>query len=85
MLRAARIRLPRVAGCLGCRRLSSVPPTAPLERRDPATDPKKPLRKGTLWEDRELVRQLSILTGSQLILNLGYAQLVPVLPLFAAE
>ena len=35
--------------------------------------------------DKELVRQLSILTGSQLILNLGYAQLVPVMPLFAAE
>eukprot|EP00658_Telonema_sp_P-2_P023528 TRINITY_DN19436_c0_g2_i1.p1 TRINITY_DN19436_c0_g2~~TRINITY_DN19436_c0_g2_i1.p1 ORF type:complete len:464 (-),score=91.84 TRINITY_DN19436_c0_g2_i1:312-1703(-) len=48
---------------------------------------KKPDDKSakTLWQDKPLVRQLSILTGSQLILNLGYAQLVPVMPLFAAE
>ena len=32
-----------------------------------------------------LVKQVAILTGSQLCLNLGFSQIVPVMPLFAAE
>lgn len=35
--------------------------------------------------DRELVKRMSILTSSQLVLNLGFAQMVPVIPLFAAQ
>jgi len=35
--------------------------------------------------DKKFVKQLSILTGSQLVLNLGFAQMVPIMPLFAAQ
>ena len=66
-----------------CRRLTSTTPPSPRANDD--ADPKLPIEKKSLWDDKELIRQLSILTGSQLILNLGYAQLVPVMPLFAAE
>ena len=38
-----------------------------------------------LLKDKQLVKQVSILTGSQLVLNLGFAQMVPVIPLFAAQ
>ena len=39
-----------------------------------------------LREDHpELVRQLAILTASQLVLNLGFTMIVPAMPLFAAE
>ena len=39
----------------------------------------------SLLKDKQLVKQVSILTGSQLVLNLGFAQMVPVIPLFAAQ
>ena len=35
--------------------------------------------------DRTLIRDVAILSGSQLMLNLGFSQMVPVIPLFAAQ
>lgn len=57
--------------------------------KDDSDDPEKqhPDKSKSLWRsmDRSLVKQLSILTGSQLVLNLGFAQMVPVMPMFAAQ
>jgi len=35
--------------------------------------------------DSSLIKSIAILTGSQLVLNLGFSQIVPVMPLFAAQ
>mmetsp|Transcript_2204 Transcript_2204/g.3755 ORF Transcript_2204/g.3755 Transcript_2204/m.3755 type:complete len:542 (-) Transcript_2204:116-1741(-) len=35
--------------------------------------------------DKDLLRNVSILTGSQLVLNLGFSQMVPVIPMLAAQ
>jgi len=78
--RVARIH-PRIPIRLRASQASCVPSPPSKEEKPKPADTKA----SSLWDDKELVRQLSILTGSQLILNLGYAQLVPVMPLFAAE
>ncbi|KAL1530485.1 hypothetical protein AB1Y20_001387 [Prymnesium parvum] len=37
------------------------------------------------WSDKKLVRHVATLVGSQIMLNLGVAQVVPVIPIFAQE
>ena len=40
---------------------------------------------GSIWEDVALRRDVGILVGSQMMLNIGVAQVVPVFPLLATE
>ena len=40
---------------------------------------------GSIWEDVALRRDVGILVGSQMMLNVGVAQVVPVFPLLATE
>ena len=39
----------------------------------------------SFWSNRPLVRQVAILVGSQVMLNLGVAQVVPVLPIMGQQ
>ena len=40
---------------------------------------------GSLWQDESLRRHVGVLVGSQVMLNIGVSQVVPVLPILAAE
>ena len=39
----------------------------------------------SLWQDESLRRHVGVLVGSQVMLNIGVSQVVPVLPILAAE
>ena len=39
----------------------------------------------SIWADKEMTRNVTILVSSQIMLNIGVSQVVPVLPILAAQ
>ena len=67
--------------------LSSPPSPSPSPSSSPPDDEASPSTPSVTMSSlpKGMVRSIAILTGSQLCLNLGFSQIVPVLPLFAAQ
>ena len=64
---------------VGLRSMSGQPPPRADEGSKSASS------SGSIWEDVALRRDVGILVGSQMMLNIGVAQVVPVFPLLATE
>ena len=67
-------------------RSSSSSPDTSRDNDDSASqDSSSQLQSTSLWEDHALRRNVGILVGSQVMLNVGVSQVVPVLPLLATD
>lgn len=84
MLRACRAGLLRGASTIEPRAIGGIRAFGSSSTKN-ASSSQPPNGRSSLWEDAALRRNVGILVGSQVLLNVGVSQVVPVLPILADE